>query len=521
MFIATNVLLIGIVGLIAYWWANQGLFSALLHLLCVVIAGAIAFAFWEPLAHTMIGGSWFDDYAWGTSLVAIFVVALLLLRLLLDKTVRSNVNFPQWADLAFGGAAGAMAGILTVGVAIIGLGQIQSTSELLGYHGWQRSRKDGQVRLIDNFWLPAHTIANGFYSTMSIGAFRSGRPMAQYAPALDHQASLLRDTYDGGKGKVAIDDAGVAVKGLFQDPADASRWYVVVDFSLAALDSGEQLTLSSSQVRVIEDLGRKPTRIARTAHPVAWRQYSGYHLFDHISHIVTSEPGKDSAPNVVFEFDVASDFRPKFVQIKGSRFLLPEAKAADESLVSRMQPASEAVVVQAGGPITSVVKITKDIRPVNVGLNNMPNGIDEVERHLTQGDAFFRKGMPRAPRNLRIEGIFEPEGARVVQVDVSRSGPANIFGLADRVPEDGRIRLVDSGGTEYSPVGFIYEDADGVRIKLDPVRRLGSLADLPVLPTSGTQKLRLIFYVTADETLTGLMLGDLAVGSCNIRVPIQ
>ncbi|MHC4141812.1 MAG: hypothetical protein ACYSUF_08025 [Planctomycetota bacterium] len=42
-----NILCIAMVLLIAYWWANQGIFSAIIHLLCVIIAGALALAFWR------------------------------------------------------------------------------------------------------------------------------------------------------------------------------------------------------------------------------------------------------------------------------------------------------------------------------------------------------------------------------------------------------------------------------------------------------------------------------------------
>ncbi len=45
MITSFNLLIFAMVGLIGYWWANQGVFSGLLHLLCVVVAGAIAFAF--------------------------------------------------------------------------------------------------------------------------------------------------------------------------------------------------------------------------------------------------------------------------------------------------------------------------------------------------------------------------------------------------------------------------------------------------------------------------------------------
>ena len=45
-----NILVIGFILLIAYWWANQGLLSAILHLVCVFAAGVLAFATWEPIA---------------------------------------------------------------------------------------------------------------------------------------------------------------------------------------------------------------------------------------------------------------------------------------------------------------------------------------------------------------------------------------------------------------------------------------------------------------------------------------
>ena len=34
MLIFFNIIIIALVLLIAYWWANQGLFSAILHLVC-------------------------------------------------------------------------------------------------------------------------------------------------------------------------------------------------------------------------------------------------------------------------------------------------------------------------------------------------------------------------------------------------------------------------------------------------------------------------------------------------------
>ena len=49
-----SILIIIVIALAAFWWGNQGAFSALLHMLCALVAGAVGFAAWEPLAHLRI-----------------------------------------------------------------------------------------------------------------------------------------------------------------------------------------------------------------------------------------------------------------------------------------------------------------------------------------------------------------------------------------------------------------------------------------------------------------------------------
>ena len=59
-----NIIVLVFVLLIGYWWANQGLFSAIIHLLCVIVAGAIALALWEPIGVGLfMKSAWFVSYA--------------------------------------------------------------------------------------------------------------------------------------------------------------------------------------------------------------------------------------------------------------------------------------------------------------------------------------------------------------------------------------------------------------------------------------------------------------------------
>ena len=49
-----SILIIIVIALAAFWWGNQGAFSGLLHMLCALVAGAVAFAAWEPLAYMLL-----------------------------------------------------------------------------------------------------------------------------------------------------------------------------------------------------------------------------------------------------------------------------------------------------------------------------------------------------------------------------------------------------------------------------------------------------------------------------------
>ena len=67
-----NILVLLFVLGIAYAWMVRGVFNAMIHAMCVVFAGALAFALWEPLSMLLINVSpntglvsALGDAAWG------------------------------------------------------------------------------------------------------------------------------------------------------------------------------------------------------------------------------------------------------------------------------------------------------------------------------------------------------------------------------------------------------------------------------------------------------------------------
>lgn len=508
-----NIVLIGLVGLIAYWWANQGLFSALLHLLCVFVAGAITLAFWEPLATmTMTGGGW-DNYAWGVTFLGLFSITLFVLRLLMDKLVPSNVNVPHWASLTFGGAAGAAAGVITIGMFTIGAGFIQSHVELLGYRGTARSKTSGKVEDLQKLWLPFNQWTSDLYSAVSIGSMSSGRPLARYNPELWRQSTLIRDTFRNGKGQLALAPDAATVRSLQADQKNG-RYAVQVAFSPEARDHGEQLTLASSQIRMI---GREPSG-TKVYYPDAWQQpHSGRHLFDDVTHYASSLSGQGTL-DAVFEFQTSRDFAPEFIQIRNTRYRLPDAQSGPIKLTTG--PKSTMDFNGARMISTSYLRVTNSITPLVMSTNTMPSGLKEIDRLLTEGKGEVpRQSGSRPSRQLRILGIYEPEGTRCVQLQVKREGVADLYAIRETAGGDGIIALVDIEGNEYYPIGYIWRKPDITFIELQPKRYTRKMTDLPNLPTSGDQNIDLIFYVTTGVTIKGVRLGDVPVGQAKLLIP--
>ncbi len=528
-----NITVIAMVLLIAYWWATQGAFSAIIHLLCVIVAGALALAFWEPLTMgLLLRGTDFDVYAWGVSLVGIFVVALLGLRLLTNKLLPANVNLPRWANLALGFPVGAVAGVLSIGILILGAGHVQSESQVLGFAGHARSTRDGKVKELHRLWLPCHQITDVFYSWLSVNALRSRQPLRQYSPDMYRQAAgLVRDTFKRGRGQVALAGSAATIQGTYLAPPHMELCAVRIKFGRGARDFGEQLTVSASQLRLIGAVTDARAR-PYVAHPVRWSQHINANrvatfVFDDVSHYITSVPGRDDA-EVVIEFPLPAGEQPRFIQIKGTRFDIPQieemtASGYDEILGGAVESVSIAPVADTRGAraITPPdIRVDNDISPVLVSTNELPPGITaNKNKYLVEGDGFFRNSRKFPSRDLRIQGIYEPAQTKIVKVDISRRSSADIFeSVLGRAGSGATPQLVDSRGNPYTAIGLIHERPDGVRIKIDPQRGIDVGADLPHLPTTGKQKLTLLFRITEGVTIVRFRIGDVVVGTCSVSV---
>jgi hypothetical protein len=115
---------------VAYAYAREGLFTAALMVVNVLAAGLICYNFWEPVAgmlDSMVEGGALDGFQDFLSIVVIFGVTLLLLKLATNYVVDTQLEFHPMLHQFGGAAVGLLVGYLVSGFLI-------SAMETLPWH---------------------------------------------------------------------------------------------------------------------------------------------------------------------------------------------------------------------------------------------------------------------------------------------------------------------------------------------------------------------------------------------------
>lgn len=230
MNIAALLLFLGL----TWIWMNRGFLSALLHMVCTIAAGAVAFAFWEPLAHLLIGMAPESGFmtvtafiAWGAALLAPFGVALLLFRYIADTVVKSNVKPLPIADYVGGGICGAVSGAITVGILVIGMGFMPLGTGFMGYRPvnyTESGQASGSLERAGGLWIPVEKLTAGLYGRLSETTLRTGEPLAEWYPELDVAGYAINMSAVEGKARPSMDSDDMRVTGTYSvgDPAGTS-----------------------------------------------------------------------------------------------------------------------------------------------------------------------------------------------------------------------------------------------------------------------------------------------------------
>ncbi len=127
-----SVLIIAVVGGVAYFHYAQGFFSATFSAVCAAVAAVLAVSYHEPVITGLLQGA-MADYAVAMVLIALFAIIYIVLRTVCDTLVPGNIRLPNTVDRVGGGVMGVIAGIFTGGIVALAAQALPFGPSIGGY----------------------------------------------------------------------------------------------------------------------------------------------------------------------------------------------------------------------------------------------------------------------------------------------------------------------------------------------------------------------------------------------------
>lgn len=529
-----SIIVIVFVLLAAYWWGNAGAFDALMHLVCVVAAGLIAVAVWEPLNAIAFLGGGFSEFGWGVTLGGTFLVALLLLRLVSDIASPTRPRLPRWAEWAVGVPLGAVSGLFTIGLLLIAAGHMSMKRELLGYEGMHRRVGAGKIEQHEarSPVTMSMRFAAGMLNFASSGSMRPSfgkASLARWRPDIAGDGgSLLRDSLEGGQGRLAVGPAGVSVVGTWFDPAFAlesgpGAYAVLLSVKRPAYDTGGGFSLSASQARLIDG------GTGRSAFPAEFSngtEESGESLVRGVfsgdaTYLATPGSTQESFACLLFSASELSrkPGSPLFLQLKGLRFDLGEPKTDSAEMAKAVTTAGMDVALEIpeGTDAVSVAELRVENRLLQglmLDANDLPGTLRQRESKLI-GGAGTKITKPQGAKTY-VRALDDSKDQRVVLLTCTKGSTVDLFNArpdrrdAEAAGMQSVPMLRDSNGSLYAPVGYMWNGptTDEYEVFLEPPA-LGFPLTLEYLSRARNGgELELIYRVPAGRTITVVLFSD-------------
>lgn len=543
-----QLLTIAIILLSAFLWCTQGkgrgFFSAFLAFLCTVAAAAIAFGVWEIVVYNFLLDR-VPDFAWGLGLLLPFLLALVILRLLVDQLVKANLDFESTTNVLGGMIFGAASGYVAVGVLVIAVNFFRIPSDALGYAPLKQEQ--GSLVVGDRLWIRADEVIAKAYEGFSQNAFATSTPLARYMPAVNLQAASQRQLYkkedDGrtviGKNTLPPNAAKIAghyvIEGplseLLSDsaqpnrrqevrfidgsrPAEGSKLHgFVVQYASQAQERSGQVVTGPGQVRLIARVGSRSYGF----HPMAIiatpdASEGGLYRFRmDAADIHIASVGGGASSEFIYEFMLPANARPDAIVIKNVRYdLTKNAELRDgQPIASRAdrdaQLATGDLVANFGGSGGSRIDLdtldrTGAVQLATTGRNRFDTTSETAVlpggRILNRGN---RGSLSVNDRNQIVEGSnkFRPPDLRVrgldrnlVVQDFATTRDTTMFQVT--LVENGEFSVVGRGVDRGNPDEPIYlVDDQGRRFQaVGYFYEDGSIAEIRYTPGNPIQSLR-------------------------------
>lgn len=498
MIMIANLILIAFLALMAYWWSMQGLFSAFLHLMVVIVAGSLALSLWEPLVYSVFM-KFAGQLSWGLGLLIPFLVILLTVRASMDRFVPGNLQFPSLANSIGGGFLGFLSGVLTSGITIIGLGFLPLGNSLAGY---EPLRVDDKGKVVgepgSGLIVGVDRIASSFFSSLSSGVFYSGEPMHLQMPSLAEAAARFRLAYDPNASVLAEPEAVELTKDYYVrdlplagiDPSieaklgpearDGEHKLVIIDsqwrMSKSTYDSDATLRLPPTQIRLIAWEEDSFGVVAHSLAPLgcSWVEdkRTGKRAFKAFDTDVASIDSGAAEQQLAWVFVVPAKWQPKSLVARRHRLQIPATKIDAEERVQVAlgrwtgAPVLATPVKAAGETPGDIVALADEItisnslpQPIS---KNFAAGLQFEGLNVMSGKYLVKPPEGFLSRKTRIDNVFVPSHQVAVRAKFTTARAQTIFGRSlssERMNYE--ISLQGDAGQRWKCIGYIWVKSNG------------------------------------------------------------
>lgn len=589
-----NLLTLGLVALIAYMWSIKGFFSSFLHMLCVFVAGAVAFGLWEPVSLMLL--DWAPQKgmlasvagnAWALGLALPFAIVLLLTRIAMDKIAPGNVQQTTLADYIGGGACGAVSGVITMGILVTALGSMRFSDSTMGMgyrpidYTEDRAVGGGSLVYKDRLLIPVDRLTGKLYSHLSLAAFSTSEPLAKWHPDPAIEGPAARITYDDGNAKNFLKPREITLKGMYivgspdgttptaqvlsdafsatpqkyvdprGEPVSQGKLLgIKFELSANAKESTGQHMIAPGQLRLlvqpVDTAGNWTGEPSQNIFPIALISQGdgaeatswGRWRFE-AENVFVSSVGGGSSAIMAAEFLVPPNVKPLALYVKNLRVPLGPVTEETQRFAA---PGMRDAQIRSGTLLESI-KIDQLDKSRSVELSEEDAGTRSTggmitisprlgteafqtaqKRELTLDDkkqivsghgAFTPAEVSRArdiSRELKVDTFAVPDGTVMVQIDVSPKSIASLLGpVGSLADQNDAFYIIDTAGTPYQAVGYIYKDRDRYDIHYfpgNPLRGMIDLRDVPGLTAiRDDQEMRLLFLVSRGVEMQGFAIG--------------
>ncbi|MFW6060906.1 MAG: hypothetical protein ACODAQ_12065 [Phycisphaeraceae bacterium] len=575
-----NLFLIAFLLAMAVLWGKQGGFSAMLHLLMVVIAGTLALAFWEPVAMMLLTlpdsmAGPIRPFAWGLGLLVPFIVLLIVLRGASDRMVKGNVHLQGTVSQVVGGACGVAAGIFTAGLAIIGMGFLGGPTSLAGYQPYIVAQDSGEI--VENpeggdLWLDVDEWAAGFFTRLSRAGLGGGvfqnTPLAAMRPDLAREAAVFHLRYHDPNASLVVPPGGVSVEGvhvvptrhsselsgrLSPDIVDAlgeafhrsgnrvvileTRWRQ----DAAAYDTDDILRVAPTQVRLLTHSDTDGQPAAQLDSPIGFGKL--VNPMENTREFHSTRTGSAYASSRLQEARIAW------------LFILPGTRDLEAVYLRQLRfPIEQPQVAETGEQFNEIVELLgtpvagedsdqaddtprdRDTQATPEFLertNRLPRAISKNEvttlrfggsdnTLVVSGEALSRRSASSGvdSESLRAEGVFAGSGNGIIRAALTADRARSLLGRARALARDvsSPLALIDDFGQTWEPIGYVWQRGDELELNFRPTQKFRSPSELPVSQMNDEDTLYLYFRVPLARTITGYRIGSESGDDLNMPV---